>query len=302
MSAPGVRTSRGGRLHAWLVGARPRTLYASLAPVACGGGLAIGHGVFAPLPFAAALLCALLIQIGTNLANDYSDFVRGADAEDRLGAIRVTQAGLLGPESVRRGAAVSFGTALLLGTYLVAVGGWPILVVGLASILAGLAYTGGPWPFGYHGLGDPFCFLFFGPVAVGGTYWVQARQLPVDALAAGAGVGALVTAILVVNNLRDIPSDARAGKRTLAVKLGPAATRAEYALLLLAAGLIPLFGAFRLGWGPAGLAALAAFVSAPGALRTVYGFRDPGELNPVLGRTAVMAAAYGVLLGAGSAL
>lgn len=291
-----------GRLRAWVLGARPKTLYAAVAPLAAGGGLAVADGVFAPLPFAAALACALLIQVGTNLANDYSDFVRGADADDRLGATRVTQAGLLSPESVRRGVAATFGTAVALGAYLVWVGGWPILLVGLASIAAGLAYTGGPWPFGYHGLGDLFCFLFFGLVAVGGTYWVQALALPGDVLLAGAGVGAIVTAILVVNNLRDIPTDARAGKRTLAVLLGPDGARAEYGLLLLAAAAVPPLGLAFHGWGPASLLALAALLRVPSTLRAVFRFEDPRELNPALGRTAGMAAAYGALLGTGVAL
>lgn len=298
------RSSGGGtgRLEAWIVGARPKTLFAALAPVLAGGGLAIEDEVFALLPFLAALVCAVLIQVGTNLANDYSDHVRGADADGRLGTTRVTQAGLLSPPSVRRGVAVAFGAAVCLGAYLVAVGGWPILAIGLASIAAGVAYTGGPWPFGYHGLGDLFCFLFFGPVAVGGTYWVQALALPADVLLAGAGVGAVVTAILVVNNLRDIPTDARAGKRTLAVLLGERGARAEYLLLLSAAAAVPLLGVWLYGWPTTALLALAGFLAAPAALRTVFRFEDRRALNPVLARTAVLAATYGALLAVGVAL
>lgn len=291
-----------GRLRAWIIGARPKTLFASLAPVLAGGGLAVEDWAFAALPFLAALVCALLIQIGTNLANDYSDHLRGADAEGRLGTTRVTQAGLLAPSSVLKGTAAVFAAALALGAYLVAVGGWPILIVGLASIAAGLAYTGGPWPFGYHGLGDLFCFLFFGPVAVGGTYWVQALALPPDVLLAGAGVGAAVTAILVVNNLRDIPTDARAGKRTMAVLLGERGTRAEYALLLLAAAAAPPLGILIYGWPATALLALAGFLVAPAALRAVFRFEERRALNPVLARTAALAAAYGALLGIGVAL
>lgn len=295
------QASRGGP-RAWVLGARPATLFAALAPLAAGGGLAAADGAFAPLPWAAALACAVLIQVGTNLANDYGDFRKGADTRDRLGSPRVTQAGLLRPSQVRNGAVLAFAVAVLLGLYLVGVGGWPILLIGIASIAAGILYTAGPWPFGYHGLGDPAVFLFFGLVAVGGTYYVQALAFRPEPLLAGAGVGALVTAILVVNNLRDIQTDARAGKRTLAVRLGRTGTQAEYAGLLAVAAAVPPAGVLLGGWSPGALLALAAFLGAPVALRTVFVFRDPRELNPALGRTAVIAALYGFLLGAGANL
>jgi 1,4-dihydroxy-2-naphtoate prenyltransferase (EC 2.5.1.-) len=175
-------TAEISRARAWVVAARPQTLPAAAAPVVVGTGLAVHDGVFAPLPALAALLGALLIQVGTNLANDYFDAVNGADTDDSEGFTRVTQAGLIPPEQVRAATAATFGAAVLVGSYLVYVGGLPILVIGLASIASGVAYTGGPYPLGYHGLGDLFVFVFFGLVAVTGTYYVQAVQVLADPL------------------------------------------------------------------------------------------------------------------------
>jgi 1,4-dihydroxy-2-naphthoate octaprenyltransferase len=277
--------------------ARPKTLPAAAAPVFIGAGLAAHDGVFVALPAVAALAGALLIQIGTNLANDYYDFLRGSDTADRVGPVRVTQAGLLSPDDVWRGTVASLGAAFLVGVYLVSVGGWPIVIVGLASLVCAVAYTGGPFPLGYHGLGDLFVFVFFGLVAVGGTYWVQAFALPADALLAGAGVGALSTAILVANNLRDLDTDAAAGKRTLAVRLGRRGSQIEYALLLAVGLAVPVVGAAWLGWPGATLVSLAVALPAVGPLRRVFGFSEPAELLPALGGTARVVAVYGVLLG-----
>lgn len=284
-------------LRVWLLAARPKTLPAAAAPVLIGAGLAAHDGVFRPLPALAALAGALLIQVGTNLANDYYDFVHGSDTSERVGPIRVTQAGLLAPGTVRLGMLGTLGAAFLVGIYLVAVGGWPIVVVGLASLACAVAYTGGPYPLAYHGLGDPFVFVFFGLVAVGGTYWVQALRLPGDALWAGAGIGALTTAILVVNNLRDIRTDAAAGKRTLAVRLGREATQAQYALLLVFGFLAPVLGWMAFGWPPAVLATLLLLLTAVGPVRRVFGFVEPRELLPALGETARVVALYGIVLG-----
>ena len=178
------------RVGVWITAARPKTHAAAASPVLIGAGLASFHGVFRALPASMALIGALLIQITTNLANDYYDFVRGTDTAERVGPLRVTQAGLLAPASVRRGMWLVMTAAMLVGSYLVWVGGWPIVWVGVLSLLCAVAYTGGPYPLGYHGLGDVFVFLFFGLVAVAGTYWVQARVLSFEALLAGAGVGA----------------------------------------------------------------------------------------------------------------
>jgi 1,4-dihydroxy-2-naphthoate polyprenyltransferase len=289
------------RTQAWVLAARPKTLTAALAPVAAGTGLAAFHGVLAPLPALAALAGAMLIQIGTNFANDYYDFVRGGDTEDRVGPVRVTQAGILPPETVRRGMYAVLGAAMLVGVYLVWIAGWPIVWIGLASVACAVLYTGGPFPLAYHGLGDVFVFVFFGLVAVSGTYFVQGLTWPPDAFLAGAALGTLNTAILVVNNLRDIETDAAVGKRTLAVRLGATGTKVQYLVMLLVAFAVPLIG-WRLYEWP--LAALASLLVAPLALsptKKVMGFTEPRELLPALGETARLVALYGVLLGAGLA-
>src|SRR5437588_1449549 len=215
--------------------ARVRTLPAAVAPVLVGTSLAGETGVFHALTFAATMIGAIFIQVGTNLSNDYSDARRGADTEDRLGPVRVTAGGLVPPRQVLMATWVSFGLAVAFGAYLVAVAGPELLAVGAASILAGVLYTGGPRPYGYEGLGELFSFLFFGIVAVTGSYFVQVQKLPWEAFVCAVPVGLLAGAILVVNNVRDIETDRRAGKRTLAVRLGRARTRALYAALLAVA-------------------------------------------------------------------
>jgi len=287
------------RLEVWLLAIRPRTLPAAVAPVVVGTALAGTHGVARPLPALAALLGALLIQVATNLANDYFDFVRGADNEERLGPVRVTQAGLLSPRAVRAGTAATLGGAFLVGIYLVAVGGWPIVVIGLAALLCAVIYTGGPFPLAYHGLGDVFVFLFFGPVAVGGTYWVQAGAWSWEFVTAGAALGLLITAILVVNNLRDREGDARVGKRTLAVRLGVRMTRGQYVGLLVVAAAVPPLGIFLHGWSAWTLLSLVAFRFALPPLERVMTFADPRELNPALGETARLVTWYAGLLAVG---
>lgn len=277
--------------------ARPTTLAAAAAPVLIGTGLASFRDTFRPLPALMALVGALLIQIATNFANDYYDFVRGADTAERVGPVRVTQAGLLAPAAVWRAMVAVMVVAALVGSYLVWVGGWPILLVGVLSLVCAVAYTGGPFPLAYLGLGDLFVFVFFGLVAVAGTYWVQARSLPPDALLAGVGVGALSTAILVVNNLRDLATDARAGKRTLAVRIGRFATAVQYTLLLVVGVAAPVLGIIVYGWptvtAAAGLATAAVCMT---PLRTVWRHRDPRELVPALGQTARGVALFGILL------
>ena len=226
----------------WLMAARPRTLPAAIAPVLVGTSLAIRNGPFHPLAFVAALLGAVLIQIGTNLSNDYSDARRGADTEDRIGPVRVTAGGLLPPHRVLVATYLTFGAAVLCGVYLIAVAGWLLLAVGAASILAGVLYTGGPRPYGYEGLGELFVFLFFGLVAVTGSYYVQRRALPWEAFVLAVPVGLLIAAILVVNNVRDIETDRRAGKRTLAVRLGRERTRVLFTAMV-ALAFVELVGA-----------------------------------------------------------
>src|SRR5437764_4353219 len=215
----------------WLMAARPRTLPAAIAPVLVGTALAGQEGIFHPFTFAATLIGAVFIQVGTNLSNDYSDARRGADTEDRLGPVRVTAGGLVPPRQVLIATYVSFGLAVLCGIYLVVVAGPVLLLIGAASIVAGVLYTGGPRPYGYEGLGELFVFLFFGLVAVTGSYYVQIQHLPWEAFALAVPVGMLASAILVVNNVRDVDTDRRAGKRTLAVRLGRERTRVLYVAL-----------------------------------------------------------------------
>src|SRR5207245_3603958 len=215
--------------------ARVRTLPASVAPVLVGTSLALGAGTFHALAFVAALLGAVFIQVGTNLSNDYSDARRGADSEDRLGPVRVTACGLVPPSQVLLATYVTFGLAVGCGAYLVAVAGPELLAVGAASILAGVLYTGGPRPYGYEGLGELFVFLFFGIVAVAGSYFVQVQELPWQAFVCAVAVGLFAGAILVVDMRRDIDTARRAGQRTLAVRLGRERTRALYAAMLAGA-------------------------------------------------------------------
>jgi 1,4-dihydroxy-2-naphthoate octaprenyltransferase len=237
-------------MRVWLLAARPATLPAAIVPVLVGSASGV-HGLHQVHEWVlgATLLAALLIQVGTNFANDVFDFRRGADTAERLGPLRVSQAGLVSPRQVLVATYLTFGLALLIGVYLVSLGGWPILLIGAMCLVAGLTYTGGPWPFGYHGLGDLVCFIFFGVLAVLGSAYLQQRAITALDVWAAIPVGCLVTAILIVNNLRDIDTDRRVGKTTLAVLLGPRGTRVEYAtgvaiayLVVLGIGLAGMVG------------------------------------------------------------
>ena len=281
-------------LRIWLMAARVRTLPAAVAPVLVGTALAIGHGVFRPGAFIAALLGSLLIQIGTNLANDYSDARRGADAEDRVGPVRVTAGGLVPPRQVLIATYVTFGLAVLCGLYLVAVAGVELLFVGIASIAAGVLYTGGPRPYGYEGLGEVFVFLFFGVAAVSGSAFAQLEAWPWEAFAFAVPVGLLAAAILVVNNVRDLETDRRAGKRTLAVRLGRDRTRKLYAGMVYGAFafLVPM----ALAYSPWVLLALALVPAAAPVVRTVRTHADGPSLNDALARTGLVQLAFCVVL------
>jgi 1,4-dihydroxy-2-naphthoate octaprenyltransferase len=291
--------SCGGGWRTWLLAARPRTLPVAFAPVLVGTALAAAEGKARAAPAAAALTGALLLQIGANLANDLFDSEKGADREDRIGPPRAMQLGLVTVAQMRRAIALVLGAAVAVGVYLVAVGGWPIAAIGVLSIAAALAYTGGPLPFGYHGLGDVAVFVFFGLFAVGGTHYVQALSLSPVALAAALPVGALATAILVVNNLRDIRTDARAGKRTLAVRIGPRATRFEFiGLLVFAYALLPDF--WLLGAAsPWVLLPLLTLPRALGLVRTVTRAADGPALNAALAGTARLAFGFSLLFAVG---
>ncbi len=283
----------------WLRAARPRTLPAAVAPVAVGTALAASEGRLRPLACVCALIGSVFIQVGTNLSNDYSDARRGADAEDRLGPVRVTAGGLMPPRRVLVGTWVAFGIAVAAGAYLVAVAGWELLAVGAASILAGVLYTGGPRPYGYEGLGELFVFLFFGLVAVVGSYYVQTEHLRWEAFALAAPVGLLAAAILVVNNIRDVDTDRRAGKRTLAVRLGRPRARRIYQGAVLLSFLGP-----PLIWLAGGLSAwlLLPLLTAPLAVplsRTVATREDGPSLNRALAHTGGLLAAFSLLLAVG---
>jgi len=292
---------RPGSAAAWLLASRPATLSAAFVPVAVGTACAYAVGGFRGLPALAALVGASFIQIGTNFANDVFDYEKGADTEERLGPVRAAQAGLLTPAQLRAGMIAAFGIATLAGLYLTWVGGWPIVAIGVASILSGIAYTGGPYPLGYHGLGDLFVLVFFGFVAVCGTAYVQVGYVPALAIWASVPVGALATAILVVNNVRDRETDVRAGKRTLAVRFGRSAGTSEYVLLLVASYAVPV-ALLGLGWASGWI--LLPLLSLPLALRALRDvhLREGAALNPTLVTTAKLLLFYGVLFAVGLAL
>ncbi len=297
-----VHESETSPWQAWLLAIRPRTLPAAVSPIVVGTGLAVSEGAFAPLPATAALIGAVLIQVGANLANDYFDYVKGTDTPERRGPTRVAQSGLIPLSRLRLGIAVTFALAVLVGAYLIAVGGWPILVLGFVSLLSALAYTGGPYPIGYHGFGDLFVFIFFGVAAVCGTFYVQTLSINLLTILASIPVGTLTVAILVVNNLRDIETDRQTGKRTLAVIIGPDATRLEYGVLLAVAYTVPtlfwLFGASS-GW------AMLPWLSLPLSLRlvrSIYRNTDGPDLNKTLAATAKLDLIFCMLFSVGLVL
>jgi 1,4-dihydroxy-2-naphthoate octaprenyltransferase len=293
-----AETSKPTSLQIWLLAARPKTLPAAASTAIVGSAAALAEGAFKPGPALACLLGALLLQIGANLANDVFDYYRGADAKARLGPLRVTQAGLLSPPQVLAGMWIVFGLASLLGIYLFLEAGWPVLLIGLACIAAAVAYTGGPFPFGYYGLGDLVVFLFFGPVAVCGTYFVQALTVSPLTLWCSLPMGFLITAILVVNNLRDIASDRQVRKKTLAVRLGARGARWEYTLCLAAAYLIPLLMVLL---DQSSLWAMLAWLSIPQALKVGRGvWRQEGRpLNQSLAGTGQLTLVFGILFSLG---
>lgn len=278
--------------------ARPKTLGAAVAPVLVGTGMAVEAGAWHPLSAVLALLGAVLIQIGVNYHNDYSDYLKGTDTDDRVGPLRVTQAGLVAPDTMRRATFLVFAAAVISGLYLIYRGGWPIFLVGVASIGAAVWYTAGTYSLADLGLADLFVFVFFGPVAVGGTYYVQALSLPVDVLVAGAGPGLLSIAILLVNNVRDVEQDRAAGKRTLVVRLGRSFGVAAYGACTLGALLLPVALAAGTVDGMIRPWAAAPVLLVPLAirpLRTMVATEDPEKLNPLLADTGRMLVLWALL-------
>ncbi|ERG96944.1 1,4-dihydroxy-2-naphthoate polyprenyltransferase [Haloquadratum walsbyi] len=311
-----AQTQSISRQEAWVMAARPQTLPAAAAPVFVGTGVAIHDGVFAPLPALAALIGAALIQIGTNFANDYYDAIKGADTADREGFTRVTADGLIDPAKVKRAMYLTFAIAVLVGTTLVWIGGIPILIVGILSVASGIAYTGGPYPLGYHGLGDVFVFVFFGLIAVTGTYYVQAATftagvfplgipagtVSLTAIVASVPIAALSTNILVVNNVRDRDEDVTTGKQTLAVRYGYTFARAEFVTLLVIAYAVPIWFLFQPAYT---LTAGLPLVTLPVALSTARSIctETAGNvLNPTLERVGKLLAGYALLFSIGLAI
>ena len=291
-------TDRPRAFHVWFSAARPRTLPAAVAPVIVGSALAWRDGGY---DFVAATLClgfALLIQIGTNFANDYYDFVHGADTAARVGPRRAVAAGLIAPATMRNAMIAVFAIAFLLGLSLIAWGGVWLIAIGAASVLCGIAYTGGPWPLAYHGLGDLFVFVFFGLVAVCATYFVQVGALTVEPVLAAVGVGALATNILLVNNYRDVETDALAGKRTLVVRWGRPAAQIQFALCLALAFAIPVVLARR-DRAPWLLLPLALIPVAAVHVRRLRQSKAPSELIALLGATGKLLALYALLFAGG---
>ncbi len=287
------------RWRVWFLASRPPTLPAAIVPVLVGTAVGVSESSFRPVVFVVALLASLLIQIGTNFSNDLSDFHKGADTAERLGPTRVTQSGLITPGELKRGIVVAFGLALLAGIYLVVIGGWPIVAIGLFSILFGYLYTGGPWPLGYHGLGDLFVFIFFGVIGVTGSAYLQTGHVTTLALLASIPVGLLVTNILVINNLRDVETDRAAGKHTLAVILGAPVARTQYAVFSMAAYIVTPFLWY---YGGASKFVFLAWLTLPLSARlvsVVHAGLAGRPLNKVLKLTGQLHLLFGALLALG---
>lgn len=296
-------------LQIWTAAARPRTLFAAAAPVLVGTALAYADGGLHLPSAAVALACALLLQIGANFVNDLADFEKGTDTAERTGPLRVVSAGLVVPATMRRAIVFTFGLAFVLGLTLVARGGWPILAVGLASIAAAIAYTAGKNALAYLGLGDLFVLIFFGPVAVAGTHYVQTLHFSWPAVLAGIGPGLIAVAILVANNLRDVQGDRLAGKKTLIVRFGGRFGKALFAACYAVAALVPVALWLWTGRHPGAMAAALVLPMAAPLLKTVFATHpetdDPKALArtliPVLGRTGQLLFVYAVLFGLGVA-
>ncbi len=283
----------------WILAARPKTLWAAVAPVLIGTAMACESATVAWLPAFAALFGAVMIQTGTNFANDYFDCKKGADAYNRLGPIRVTQAGLVEPGTMKLATIIAFSLAGAAGIYLVWRAGWPIAIIGVLSVLFGVLYTAGPYPLGYIGLGDIFVLIFFGPVAVGGTYYVQALKIDEVVLLAGMAPGLFSAAILTVNNLRDIDGDKAVGKKTLAVRFGQTFARMEYLFSIVVASAIPILLYIRTGQHLYSIFTMVVPLGALPTVRKVFTSRDGSVLNNVLAATGKLLLLYSLIFSLG---
>ena len=278
----------------WILAIRVKTLPAAIAPVLVGSALSYKDSFFDIFIFFMTLLAALLIQIGTNFANDVFDFQKGTDRDDRLGPTRATQAGLITPENMKKAMWKAFSMSIFVGLYLAFIGGWPIVIIGLASIIAGIAYTGGPYPLGYNGFGELFVFLFFGIIAVPGSFYLQSGTVNADSIYLGASMGMISSAILVVNNLRDINTDKVTGKKTLAVSFGVIFSYFEYFILILGPYIIHLYLIINNSYK---LSMFIVFFSLPIALHLFFQLiiKKGSELNNVLASTSRLLVLFALL-------
>lgn len=283
----------------WIMAARPKTLAAAVAPVLLGTAMAFEAGAFHGPSAFFALLGAILIQVGVNFHNDYADFVKGTDTEERVGPTRVTQAGYVAPATMRRATVVVFALAVAAGLYLIARGGWPVLAIGVLSIASAILYTAGRYSLADTGLADLFVLVFFGPVAVGGTYYVQALDVTAPVLVAGLGPGLLAEAILLVNNVRDREGDRQAGKKTLPVRFGRRFGVGLYAFCIVGAALLPVGLYFATGARPWAMAGALVLPLAVPLVRRLARTREPKRLNPLLGATGRLLVLYSVLFAVG---
>lgn len=287
------------KLKIWALSTRPKTLLVAVGPVAMGAAMASGEGDISAAVLIVTLLAAILIQIGTNFANDYYDFVKGADTEDRSGPTRATSAGLISPGEMKKAFVIAFGLAIILGFFLVLKGGAPILIIGVASVICGVLYTAGPFPLGYIGLGELFVLIFFGPVAVGGTYYLQRADITQQVLIAGLAPGLLGSAILAVNNLRDMSTDKAAGKKTLIVRLGHKFGVGEYLFCVITACLIPAYLCIYYGSNYFCMLSLLTLIAAWWPMKTVCSKPTPQQLNKVLAQTAILLIIFSILFSVG---
>jgi 1,4-dihydroxy-2-naphthoate octaprenyltransferase len=287
------------QLKIWIEAARPKTLWASFAPVLIGTAMAYSDGKWDPIIAIFTMISAVLIQIGTNFANDYFDFFKGADTKKRIGPVRATASGLVKPKTMKIAYFITFSFSIVFGFYLIERGGWPILIIGTFSVLFGILYTGGPFPLGYKGLGEIFVLIFFGPVAVGGTYYLQTLEMNATVILAGLSPGLISTALLTINNLRDIHTDREAGKRTLAVRFGPFFARTEYILSISLACVMPLVLLVVDPAHPYSLAAILVIVLAGPPVKAVLFDEISPELNNALASTGKILLFYSLVFSLG---
>lgn len=290
--------SKQNKVQSWILASRPKTLPAAFVPVLVGSSLAYNQGKFYPLYSLLALICSLLIQIGTNFTNDLYDHLKGADTEKRKGPLRVLSAGLISPNEMKFAIVFVFGLTFLLGLYLVYVTDWNIFIIGVLSIIAGLAYTAGPYPLAYHGLGDLFVFLFFGIIGTMGTYYLHHKEFTFISFLVSLPVGALITNILIINNYRDVEEDKQAGKNTLAVILGREFSRYEYLFFLLLAFSIPLILYFKFNFNATIFLPYLTLPVAVILIKMIFSFQGQ-QLNKTLEVSAKYSALYGMLFSAG---